>query len=213
MSPMKKIILATMMILLTVGAQNAWASANDYKSSEQNADDSSSLQQKPQGEDILTVNNQNRSRVHIETSLGTILIQLYDDLAPKTVANFLKLTGEDYYNGIIFHRVIPGFMVQTGDPTGTGMGGPGYSFKDEFHPSLKHDKPGMLSMANSGPNTNGSQFFITVAETPWLNNRHAIFGEVVEGMDVVQKIVSVPRDANDRPRDKVAMTTVSVISI
>ena len=151
-----------------------------------------------------------RPNATIETSLGTIVIELYQDKAPKTVENFVTLAKKGFYNGIIFHRVIPGFMVQTGDPTGTGRGGPGYSFPDEFAPDLKHDAPGMLSMANAGPNTNGSQFFITVAATPWLDGRHAIFGHVIQGQSVVDQIVAVPRDANDRPLKEVAMKTVTI---
>jgi peptidyl-prolyl cis-trans isomerase B (cyclophilin B) len=124
----------------------------------------------------------------IVTSRGTIRIQLHADKAPKTVANFEKLAGEGFDNGLKFHRVIPDFMVQTGCPKGTGTGGPGYQFADEFHRDLKHDKPGVLSMANAGPNTNGSQFFITHVPTPWLDNKHSVFGQVIEGQDVVNKI-------------------------
>src|SRR5665213_3402947 len=133
------------------------------------------------------------STANMNTTLGTIGVEFFDDDAPKTVASFRKLAADGFYDGIIFHRVIPDFMIQGGCPEGTGTGGPGYTFEDEFHPSLKHSKPGLLSMANAGPNTNGSQFFVTVAPTPHLNNRHAIFGEVVEGYDVVEKISKVPR--------------------
>src|SRR6202007_41016 len=150
-----------------------------------------------------------------ETSQGNIVVRLLENEAPKTVANFVGLaegtrefinekTGQKekrpFYDGLIFHRVIPQFMIQGGCPQGTGMGGPGYQFADEFHPSLKHSKAGKLSMANAGPGTNGSQFFITVAETPWLDNRHTIFGEVVEGQDVANKISTVARDGSDRPK-------------
>ena len=160
-----------------------------------------------------------------ETSQGTIVVKLLEKEAPKTVANFVGLaegtreftnekTGRKeqrpFYDGLIFHRVIPQFMIQGGCPLGSGMGGPGYKFADEFHPSLKHSKPGRLSMANAGPNTNGSQFFITVAETPWLDNRHTIFGEVIEGQDVANKISNVPRDANDRPRTPVTIQTLRI---
>lgn len=124
----------------------------------------------------------------IHTDIGEIKIKLFADLVPTTVNNFVFLAREGYYNGTIFHRVIKDFMAQGGDPTGSGMGEPGYKFRDEFHPKLKHDKPGILSMANAGPNTNGSQFFITFVPTPWLDNKHAVFGEVIEGMDVVLKI-------------------------
>jgi peptidyl-prolyl cis-trans isomerase B (cyclophilin B) len=124
----------------------------------------------------------------IVTNRGTIRIQLHDDKAPKTVANFAKLVQQGFYNGLKFHRVIANFMIQGGCPQGTGTGGPGYQFDDEFHPDLKHDGPGVLSMANAGPNTNGSQFFITHLATPWLNGLHTVFGKVISGQDVVNKV-------------------------
>jgi peptidyl-prolyl cis-trans isomerase B (cyclophilin B) len=124
----------------------------------------------------------------IETNRGTIRLELFDDKTPKTVANFEKLAGEGFYNGIKFHRVIPDFMVQTGCPHGTGTGDAGYKFDDEFHADLKHTGPGILSMANAGPNTNGSQFFITHVATPWLDGKHSVFGSVIEGQDVVDTI-------------------------
>jgi peptidyl-prolyl cis-trans isomerase B (cyclophilin B) len=124
----------------------------------------------------------------IETNKGTIRLQLFDDKTPKTVANFEKLAGDGFYDGLKFHRVIPGFMIQTGCPQGTGTGGPGYTFADEFSPDLKHDKPGILSMANAGPNTNGSQFFITHVPTPHLDGKHSVFGQVLEGQEVVDAI-------------------------
>ena len=146
----------------------------------------------------------------IETDKGKIVVELYRDKAPKTVENFVTLANKGFYNGVIFHRVIPGFMVQTGDPTGTGRGGPGYTFEDEFDPGLKHTGSGILSMANAGPNTNGSQFFITLAATPWLDGKHAIFGKVVEGQSVVDAIAAAERDASDRPRKEIAMKRVTV---
>ena len=160
-----------------------------------------------------------------ETSQGNIVVQLLEKKAPKTVANFVGLaegtkefTNEKtsqkekrpFYDGLIFHRVIPQFMIQGGCPHGSGTGGPGYKFADEFHPSLKHSKAGFLSMANAGPNTNGSQFFITVAATPWLDNRHTIFGEVVEGQDVANKISNMPRDSGDRPRTPVTIQKLRI---
>ncbi len=122
------------------------------------------------------------------TNKGTIRIELFQEKAPKTVANFEKLCGQGFYNGLTFHRVIADFMIQGGCPEGTGTGGPGYTFKDEFHKDLKHDSPGILSMANAGPNTNGSQFFITHVPTPWLDGKHSVFGRVVEGQNVVDAI-------------------------
>lgn len=148
----------------------------------------------------------------IEMENGGIMTgELYPEVAPITAANFEKLANSGFYDGLIFHRVIPGFMIQGGDPTGTGMGGPGYKIDDEFGEGLQHDDEGVLSMANAGPNTGGSQFFITLAPTPWLNGHHAIFGKVVEGMDIVRLIGVVPTDFRDRPKDPVIMETVEVI--
>ena len=150
-----------------------------------------------------------------DTTEGKFKIKLFADKAPKTVENFVGLaegakTGKRFYDGLVFHRVIPNFMIQGGCPQGTGTGGPGYKFADEFHPSLRHSKKGILSMANSGPNTNGSQFFITVAETAWLDNKHTVFGEVVEGYDVVEKISKVPKNAGDRPAKDVKINSVTI---
>ena len=144
----------------------------------------------------------NETIVVLETNQGNIEIQLKNEIAPKACENFTKLVEKGYYNGLIFHRVIKGFMIQGGDPTGTGTGGSsiwGKPFEDEVTPQAKFDAEGVLAMANSGPNTNGSQFFITCAKTPWLNMRHTIFGEVVSGLEVVRKIESTPVDASDRP--------------
>ena len=151
-----------------------------------------------------------RPKAVIETSQGRIVIELYKDEVPNTVANFEKLATKGFYNGIIFHRVIPGFMVETGDPTGTGTGGPGYAFADEFSPAFRHDSAGTVSMANSGPNTNGSQFFITLAPTPWLDGKHTIFGRVLEGQAVVEQIAAVERNRQDRPLADVSMTHVTI---
>ena len=146
----------------------------------------------------------------IETTLGKITIELFASEAPDTVKNFVTLAEKGYYDGVIFHRVIPGFMIQSGDPTGTGRGGPGYTILDEFHPKLRHSKAGMLSMANAGPDTGGSQFFITLAATPHLDDRHAIFGQVIAGQDVVKKIGDTPRDRSDRPQTPVEMKSVKI---
>jgi peptidyl-prolyl cis-trans isomerase A (cyclophilin A) len=144
------------------------------------------------------------------TNKGTFAIELFEDKAPVTTKNFIDLIEKGFYDGVIFHRVIDGFMIQGGDPTGTGRGGPGYTIKDEFHPDLKHDSEGILSMANAGPNTGGSQFFITLAATPWLDGRHAIFGKVVEGMDVVRAIGKVPTLPGDRPVDEVKIEEITL---
>jgi peptidyl-prolyl cis-trans isomerase B (cyclophilin B) len=149
------------------------------------------------------------TKATIHTNVGAIELELFDDDAPKTVQNFLDLAGKGFYEGVIFHRVIPDFMIQGGDPTGTGMGGPGYTFEDEFndHPAVR----GSLAMANSGPNTNGSQFFLITAEaTPWLDGKHTVFGRVTSGMDVVDRIESTPTDASDRPREEMRIERVEV---
>lgn len=150
-------------------------------------------------------------KIKFTTNKGFFVAEMFEDKAPLTTKNFIELVKKGFYNGIIFHRVIDGFMIQGGDPTGTGMGGPGYKIKDEFGEGLKHDDEGILSMANAGPNTGGSQFFITLAPTPWLNGHHAIFGKVVEGMDVVRLIGVVPTDFRDRPREAVTMEKVEVV--
>ncbi|NLG65690.1 MAG: peptidylprolyl isomerase [Actinobacteria bacterium] len=136
----------------------------------------------------MTIESSSRYLATLHTSLGPITVELFADKAPRTVNNFVFLAREGYYDGVTFHRVIKGFMAQTGDPTGTGRGGPGYCFPDEFHPSLRHDGAGVVSMANAGPDTNGSQFFITHTATPHLDGRHSVFGRVVEGLDVVLAI-------------------------
>lgn len=166
---------------------------------------------KPAGETAPVQAEEGIVKITIETTKGTIEADLFEKEAPKTVANFVKLAREGFYNGIIFHRVIPGFMIQTGDPTGTGMGGPGYKFADEFSPNLRHDKAGVLSMANAGPNTNGSQFFITEAPTPWLDGKHSVFGRVTQGIEVVHAIANAPRTSDDKPIDRIEMKKVTVL--
>jgi len=145
----------------------------------------------------------------IHTEKGDIYIQLFAEKTPKTVNNFVFLSREGFFDGVIFHRVIADFMVQGGDPTGTGRGGPGYQFEDEFNPSLRHDQPGILSMANAGRNTNGSQFFITHVPTPWLDNKHTVFGMVTRGMDVVHSIP--PRDPMKPEYPGVKILSVDII--
>jgi peptidyl-prolyl cis-trans isomerase A (cyclophilin A) len=163
-----------------------------------------------------------------DTTLGEITVELFPDKAPVTVQNFVGLANgtkefvdpksrerskRPYYDGLGFHRVIPKFMIQGGCPLGTGTGGPGYNFQDEFSKDLSFDKPGLLAMANAGPGTNGSQFFITVAPTDWLDNKHTIFGQVVKGMDVVDKIVNTPKGASDRPKTPVVMNSVKIVEV
>jgi peptidyl-prolyl cis-trans isomerase A (cyclophilin A) len=164
----------------------------------------------------------------LDTTLGEMTIELFPEKAPVTVENFVGLangtkefvdpktrerTKRAYYDGLGFHRVIPNFMIQGGCPLGTGTGGPGYNFKDEFSKDLSFDKPGRLAMANAGPGTNGSQFFITVTPTNWLDNKHTIFGQVVKGMEVVDKIVNTPRGAGDKPKTPVVMNSVKIVDV
>ena len=148
--------------------------------------------------------------VTMETNHGTITIELFDEQAPRTAANFAKLIEDGYYDGVVFHRVIDGFMIQGGDPTGTGRGGPGYTIDDEFGEGLAHESEGILSMANAGPNTGGSQFFITLDATPWLDGKHAIFGKVTDGLEVVREIGSISTGAGDRPMIDVVMEKVTI---
>ncbi len=151
----------------------------------------------------------NRNAI-FETNKGNFKIELFEDKAPITTENFIKLVNDGFYNGLIFHRVIQGFMIQGGCPKGTGSGGPGYSIKDEFHPDLKHECEGILSMANAGPNTGGSQFFITVAPTPHLDKHHSVFGKVVEGMNIVMDISKAQKDRNDRPLSEIKINKVEI---
>ena len=148
--------------------------------------------------------------VTIETNHGTIKAEFFMDLAPKTAGNFIELAKKGYYDSLTFHRVIDGFMIQGGCPSGTGTGGPGYNIPDEFGAGLAHTGPGIFSMANAGPNTGGSQFFITLAATPWLDGKHAIFGKVTEGLDVVQAIGKLPTGFGDKPKEPVVMEKVTV---
>ena len=166
-----------------------------------------------------------RVLAHFDTTLGKFTAELFEDKTPKTVANFVGLaegskewthpktkqkSKTPYYDGIVFHRVIAGFVIQGGDPLGLGYGGPGYNFEDEFHPSLRHDRAGILSMANAGPNTNGSRFFVTLGPTPHLDRRHSVFGAVVEGIDVVEKIGQTQTDGQDRPITPIVMNKVTI---
>jgi cyclophilin family peptidyl-prolyl cis-trans isomerase len=156
----------------------------------------------------LTIDPNKRYTAKLSTDIGEIEVELFADRAPHIVNNFVFLAREGFYDGTIFHRVITDFMAQGGDPTGTGTGGPGYRFTDEFHPSLKHNKPGVLSMANAGPGTNGSQFFITHIPTPWLDGKHSIFGQVIQGMDELLSIP--PRDPRNVKAPSVKLIKVTI---
>lgn len=149
---------------------------------------------------------------HFNTNQGDFKVELFEERAPATTKNFIDLVEKNYYDGIIFHRVIDGFMIQGGCPTGTGTGGPGYTIADEFHPELRHDAEGVLSMANAGPNTGGSQFFLTLAPTSWLDGKHAVFGKVVDGMDTVRAIGSTPTGPGDRPLEQIVMESIQIVS-
>lgn len=157
----------------------------------------------------LSIDSKKKYSATFNTGKGEIKVELFADKTPTTVNNFIFLAREGFYDGTIFHRVIANFMAQGGDPTGKGSGGPGYRFADEFHPALKHDKPGILSMANAGPSTNGSQFFITHVPTPWLDNKHSIFGQVVAGMDVLLSIP--PRDPSHPENPGVTLQSITIL--
>lgn len=190
----KKIIVCALALLALMASACAQDTRFDFQTD------------KDKGENIVA----NRIAV-FDTSMGEFEIELFDDKTPITTGNFIKLAEEDFYDGVIFHRVIDGFMIQGGDPTGTGMGGPGYTIEDEFTPELKHDGEGIVSMANTGrPHTGGSQFFITLAATPWLDGQHTVFGRVVKGMEVVRAIGGVKTGAQDRPVDDVVINNITI---
>jgi len=196
---MKKIIFTLFLVMLSFGIIFAYGKLNNVNS---NNSDKGYFSMS----DSITV-------AIIKTNMGTIEVELFADQTPKTVENFVGLAEKGYYNGIIFHRVIKDFMLQAGDPTGTGRGGASFwggKFEDEFVSDLKHDTPGILSMANAGPNTNGSQFFITLVPTPWLDGKHTVFGKVINGMDVVYAIGEVKTAAGDKPVNEVVMEEVTI---
>ena len=196
---MKKNIFTLFIIMLSIGIIFAYGKLNNVNS---NNSDKGYFSMS----DSITV-------AIIKTNMGTIEVELFAEQTPKTVENFVGLAEKGYYNGIVFHRVIKDFMLQAGDPTGTGSGGASFwggKFEDEFVSDLKHDTPGMLSMANAGPNTNGSQFFITLIATSWLDGKHTIFGKVINGMDVVYAIGKVKTVAGDKPVDEVVMEEVII---
>ena len=190
------ILLLTLLVLSTAGC--AGSNTSQPKQSE-------NTPQQTQAD----VNSKKNSVALFETSKGNFRIELFEDKAPQTSKNFITLANKGYYNGLIFHRVIADFMIQGGDPKGNGTGGPGYTIPDEFHRDLKHAE-GVISMANAGPNTGGSQFFITLKATPWLDNKHAVFGKVIEGMDVVQAIGKVKTGAQDKPVEDVVIKKITI---
>ena len=196
---MNKIVFPILIVLLSFGILIA-CGGNNNNDSNQNEKEIYSMS------DSITV-------AVIKTNMGTIEVELFADQTPKTVENFVGLANKGYYNGVIFHRVIKNFMIQGGDPTGTGRGGASFwggKFEDEFVPGLTFDGPGLLAMANAGPNTNGSQFFITTVTTPWLNNHHTIFGKVINGMDVVYEIGNTRTAPGDKPVNDVIMESVTI---
>lgn len=202
----KKIFVLIMISLFISACSNK----NENLKSEENKQ---TIEKGDQLDQLMDLKNSEKLIAAIETNMGTFEVELYAREVPRTVKNFIGLALKGYYNGVIFHRVIKDFMVQGGDPTGTGMGGEsiyGAKFEDEFVPSLMHDSPGILSMANAGPNTNGSQFFITVVPTPWLNARHSVFGKVIKNMDLVFAMSQVPTNNSDRPLENIVMQKVSV---
>ncbi|SFM25338.1 peptidylprolyl isomerase [Pelosinus propionicus] len=198
---MSKKIVSILLVLFVQVFLIAGCSGNNGNTGSQAAPESTPKQ---------TTTAKKNSIAKFETSKGDFKIELFEDKAPVTTKNFIDLVNKKFYDGLIFHRVIDGFMIQGGDPKGNGTGGPGYTIKDEFHPDLKHDSAGILSMANAGPNTGGSQFFITLAPTSWLDKKHAVFGKVTAGLEVVQAIGKVKVGANDKPAEDVIIKKITI---
>jgi cyclophilin family peptidyl-prolyl cis-trans isomerase len=214
---MKKMLLGFLILALLVGCAKAPVTESEIKTETLFYGENDSVveivEENSANEEEIIVEEIKMAEnlILLETTMGNMKIKLYEDKAPLTSKNFKDLVQKGFYDGTIFHRVIKNFMIQGGDPDGTGMGGPGYEIKDEFGPSLKHDRKGILSMANAGPNTGGSQFFITLVPTPWLDGKHAIFGEVVEGIDVLEIIGNTPTRPGDRPVTEVKIVKASII--
>jgi len=210
---MKKFVLISIIIVVVVGLFLAITVQDPEDKSEVKSSQKEvgvNYKQYSSSPEILTEAERMGKKAYFETSLGNFTISLFGDKAPKTASNFIFLAKDGFYNGLTFHRVIAGFMIQGGDPAGNGTGGPGYQFEDEFNASLTFSKPGILAMANSGPATNGSQFFITVAPTTYLNNKHTIFGEVTEGYSVIEKISQVAADSQSKPLEAVVIKKVEI---
>ena len=218
---MKNLLIVLGIIVVAVVIILAVASGNDLSKATKNGPASvnptatkeapMNSKQYAQAPDVLPEAERIGKKAKFETNLGNFTIDLFGDKAPKTVSNFIFLAKDGFYNDLTFHRVIEGFMIQGGDPAGDGTGGPGYKFEDEFDNSLTFSKPAILAMANSGPDTNSSQFFITVAPTPHLNGLHTIFGEVTEGYDVVEKISRVETGASDKPKEAVIIKKIEIL--
>ena len=205
MNTLRAIILCVILCIAVAGCGSQSEPANPTTSYSENATE----KEKEKGAQMST-DQAGGSVATLNTNHGSIRIQLFPNEAPKTVDNFVKLSKDGFYDGVIFHRVIPNFMIQGGDPTGTGMGGPGYQFEDEFHPSLTFDSAGYLAMANAGPNTNGSQFFITTVPTPHLNGAHTIFGRVLEGQDIADAISNLATGAGNKPLEDVTIESIQI---
>ena len=197
----KKFVTSLFLFSVSLVLMLTGCGASGTPTQEKSAEKPAAVEQTASGKNPIAV---------FETSKGTFKVELNADKAPQTVKNFSDLSKKGFYDGLIFHRVIDGFMIQGGDPKGNGTGGPGYKIPDEFNKSLRHNAAGILSMANAGPNTGGSQFFITLAATPWLDDKHAVFGKVVEGLDVVQAIGKVKTGAQDKPLEDVVIKKVTV---
>lgn len=202
---MSRKIVSLVLVLLMQMLVVAGCSSSPSKQEPSKAD---ATKQEASKQETATKKN---SMAKFETSKGDFTVELFQDKAPITTKNFIDLTNKKVYDGLIFHRVIKDFMIQGGDPKGNGTGGPGYTIPDEFHPDLKHDAAGVLSMANAGPNTGGSQFFITLAPTPWLDKKHSVFGKVVSGLDVVKNIGNVKTGAMDKPVEAVVIKKITII--
>lgn len=208
--PRTVIFIGVLFILAGCGAQTIITPHGEetVMDEEQQLQDAIDAQQKKPEQ----ISQETNPVAELVTTKGVIRVELFADKAPKTTENFVKLARQGFYNGTIFHRVIPGFIIQGGDPTGTGRGGPGYTIPDEFGEGLRHDSAGILSMANAGPDTGGSQFFITVAPTPWLDGKHAIFGSVISGQEVVASIANVARNPADRPLEDITIEKIVFVS-
>lgn len=202
---MAKIIYLVLLILLLAVCSSCMMDRDNGNNSDNLSSENHNINEINEGDEKMA----NRIAV-FETNHGVMEIELFEQRAPETTGNFIKLVKKGFYDGLIFHRVIKDFMIQGGDPSGDGTGGPGYKIKDEFHPELKHSKAGILSMANSGPDTGGSQFFITLIPTPWLDNKHAVFGQLIKGEDVLKEIGNVESSRIDKPIKQVTINKITI---